>query len=150
MRIKYKNEKCKYPNLALEILLHNAGHPDTYASHANVTSELLAAVMEGTEDLTIDEMLKIKGLYSLFGGSLRASFGYLISPVLSFYDMQKPKHCHKVMFLYSQLEKAKQSPFYKESRLYKTLTLEEIKQSGFITYAEINTIKKYIWEVELS
>ena len=99
-------EKCEFPNLAAEIHMHNAGHPDTYASHANITPTVLKCYLQGEGELTVSEFAGIAGL-SISLTNVPCSVKYLTCKKTSYYDLSIPKHYRKLIIAYSAFDEAK-------------------------------------------
>jgi hypothetical protein len=75
----------------------------------------------------------------------------LLSKSLAYYDLSKPKHYRKVLLIYKQAEKAvSECPpeDYIIRDVKSIVSLEEVKESGFITRAQINHILRVIESVE--
>ena len=75
----------KYPNLNSLIKWHSYGLP-TFADHANVTTDLLEAVLKGKEELTFSELWGIARLVGI-------GVGVLIQPKMA--CMRKHKYQHR-------------------------------------------------------
>jgi len=143
--------KCKYPNIAAEVVTHNAGHPDTYSEHANVSKEILQQFLEGKEDLTPSEIQEITNL-SRSRTNVHYSSSYLCCKRLSYYDLSKPKHYRKVLVIYNNAQKAiSQCKCEGDIAIADTiLPFEIVKSNGFVTRASINYVLRFIESVELS
>lgn len=76
----------KYPNLNSLIKWHSYSLP-TFADHANVTTDLLEAVLKGKEELTFSELWGIARLVGI-------DVGVLIQPKMA--HMRKHKYQHQV------------------------------------------------------
>jgi hypothetical protein len=78
-----------YPSILAEYRAskYNIG---TLADHAGVTVELMNTVLYKGEDLTINELKRLRGLFSFFG-ERHYSLSYLVSPRLSIIEPHKNK-----------------------------------------------------------
>lgn len=86
-----------YPNLLAEY--RASGYSiDTLADQAGVTVELMNAILNKNEELTLAELRKLHRLFSSFGGR-RYSFGYLVSPKQSIMNPNKNKTRYRVKLL---------------------------------------------------
>ncbi len=136
-------EKCIYPNLAAEIRCHCGAHPDTYAEHANITTELLEAFLRGEEEITLEEFF---AMASLSGADLK----YLVAPELKFYRMTDAKDQRIVL---KQLEEAEKRLLVCGSESISAQNCRErirlIKEAKIVLQARINELLHLIKTEEL-
>jgi len=91
-----------YPNLTAEYEAIGY-HIDTFADHAETTSEIMHDVFYGNGDLTPVEAYR---LYCLVCRGTAISFNYLISPVVSRIDMTKNKNKYRAYMLMKKIDEA--------------------------------------------
>lgn len=87
MRSVQGERRCamtKYPNLS-ELLQYYPCGTGTVCDHAEIEPELLEAVLDGTEELTPVEIIRLSRLY-------RCPAGVLEHPAVLMLDMDRPKH----------------------------------------------------------
>jgi len=140
-------QECFFPNIAAEICMHNAGHPDAYARWANITPDLLTAFMEGREDLELAEFWGIVKL-SRFLTSVPCSHGYLLCRQQSYYDLSIQKHYRKVRAAYRKYENLHPVDNTRSFDQKAIWPFEKVKQQGVISRARLNNVLRYIEHVE--
>lgn len=72
-----------YPNLTAEYEVGNC-HISLFASHANVTPELMQEILYGGEAITLSEIRRLRSLLDQYGKP--CAYGYLLSPMLATID----------------------------------------------------------------
>lgn len=104
-------EVCEYPNIAAEAYYHNGGHPDTFASFANVTRELFGAFLMGYESLTMKE---VAGTQRLLNSLTRLShpLEYLCSSHINVVCLDDPENMAAMRLIYESLDRAGRSLRY--------------------------------------
>ncbi|HIZ82819.1 MAG TPA: hypothetical protein H9668_00145 [Firmicutes bacterium] len=97
--------RIKYPNLLAEY--QATGYTlGTLCDHANVTQELMQAILDGEEEPMLDEMRRLYALFSDFDGFSGYSFDYFCSPVLAVVRPYTNKGIARAHKLYTSLEQA--------------------------------------------
>lgn len=144
-------EKCDYPNLAAEIHMHNAGHPITYADHANITLEVLENFLQGNGDITEDEFFRMARLTTSLT-NVPYSYDYLLCRTTSYYDLMKTKHYRKFVLAYAAFNKAKSGVMRKFDTIIenKIPPFEEVVQRRIVSRAFFNNILRLTESIECS
>ncbi len=133
---------AKYPNLLAEY--RATGYAlGTLCDHANVTKELMLAILNGEEEPTLAEMNRLYGLFSGLGGYSGYSFGYLCSPVLAVVHPRSHKGITRARALYESLDRTLEaagkwglSEYNMELLRRAIKVLDELQSGHTVTYAE--------------
>jgi len=130
---------AQYPNLAAEIYFHSY-HIDTFSSNANISSEILREWMDGNGVISEEEF---RNLCFYFVREDRLSYTYLKRPKLTYYDLKKSKHYHKVLIAYKALEKSREGVPAKDSSGYSNIGFCEAEHIKPLNYFIENYKESY-------